>query len=205
MKIRRLCSGCRRLGKSPNIVRFKRGFDGVRRSEFRQLLDNIDPVTPRISDEKTIFQHESRSTFPRWIQDRTTRLWWMLFIGGAISLISSAVGFAYSRPSKGSTKDAEFWFLVQSTTMQLLGLGIAALLEWREDAMPKHRWAVPAAIACFLAVLAVPLYLMLPTKWSSLACVIASGLQPFLMLQHFSASKSRAKSGADMGVSQVSR
>ena len=190
---------------SPTLSDFKRGFDGVCRSEFRQLLDNMDPVTPRMSEERTIFHQEPRSTFPSWIQDRTTRLWWMLFIGGAISLISSAVGFAYSRPSKGNTKDAEFWFLVQSTTMQLLGLGIAALLEWREDAMPKHRWAVPAAIACFLAVLAIPLYLMLPTKWSSLSCVVASGLQPFLMLQHFSASRGRAKLGAHMGMSQVSR
>jgi hypothetical protein len=123
--------------------------------------------------------------FPALVADRAALLWWILFIYIVVSFVSFAIGYNSSSHEKGATEDADFWFLVQNTTMQLLGLIITALPGWRDGKLPKPRWVFPAAVAGISFILAIPLILVLPKEWSSLLCTVAGGLQTFMVLQHF--------------------
>lgn len=69
--------------------------------------------------------------------------------------------------------------------MQLLGLLISALLEWKTGGLPKWRWVLPSAIAACCSIIAIPLYLILPTEWSSFLSLVAGATQSFMVLQYF--------------------
>jgi chromate transport protein ChrA len=115
-------------------------------------------------------------------------LWSALFSCAVTSIAFFALGYANSPHLQGTTNDADFWFLIQATIMQLLGLIVSALLERKSGGLPKWRWALPTAIAGACSITAIPLYLVVPTEWSSFLSLVAGATQSFMVLQYFLSS-----------------
>lgn len=110
----------------------------------------------------------------------------LISVGSAIANIAFfALGYSRSSHVSGSTKDADFWFLAQASTTQFLGLTAFALLECKDDKLPKWRWALPTVIAGLCSIMATPLYVVAPTEWSTFLASAANSVQTFLILQHF--------------------
>ncbi|ORY15962.1 hypothetical protein BCR34DRAFT_143714 [Clohesyomyces aquaticus] len=130
---------------------------------------------------------QSESTAKTFVSKRDGAIiLWSTFFGCAVtSTALFALGYAHSPHLQGSTHDADFWFLIQTTTMQLLGLGASALLGWNSGDIPKWRWALPTGIAGACSITAIPIYLVVPTEWSTFLSLVAGGTQSFLLLQQF--------------------
>ncbi|RYN45873.1 hypothetical protein AA0118_g12754 [Alternaria tenuissima] len=94
-------------------------------------------------------------------------------------------GYTDSHHLRGTTNDADFWFLIAATLTQLQGLAVSALLERSRGCLPKWRWVIPAAFAGACSIVAIPLYLYIPTEWSSLFSLVAGIIQAFLVSQFF--------------------
>lgn len=111
---------------------------------------------------------------------------WLVVSGSAIAPVALfAVGYSRSLRLRGSTNDADFWFLIQATLMQVQGLVVSALLERKRGHLPKWRWAFPAVIAAACSIAAIPLYLTVPKEWSAFSSLVAGSTQSFMMLQLF--------------------
>jgi hypothetical protein len=95
------------------------------------------------------------------------------------------LGYASSPHLRGTTDDADFWFLIAATLTQLQALGVSALLERDRGRLPKWRWVIPAAFAGACSIVAIPLYLYMPTEWSSLFSLFAGIIQAFMVSQFF--------------------
>jgi hypothetical protein len=110
---------------------------------------------------------------------------WIFFGCAVIATVLFTLGYSHSTHLRGTTSDADFWFLIQATLMQIVGLAISALLEWRRGGLPKWRWCLPTAIAGASSMMAVPLYLVVPKEWSSFLSLVAGATQSFMTLQLF--------------------
>ena len=124
------------------------------------------------------------------MKDHALILWLTYFCCAVTSVGFYALGYSHSPHIAGSTNDPDFWFLMQGCASQLLGLAASALLEWYSSGYRKWRWILPMFIAALCSVLAAPLYVLVPTEWSSFLTFIASATQSFILLQHFLAESS---------------
>jgi hypothetical protein len=96
-----------------------------------------------------------------------------------------ALGYSRSLHLQGTIDDADFWFLIQATLVQVQGLVVSALLGQKRGRLPRWRWAIPAAVAAVCSVMAIPLYLSVPKEWSSFLSLVAGTTQSFMILQLF--------------------
>ncbi|KAJ4302811.1 hypothetical protein N0V90_001702 [Kalmusia sp. IMI 367209] len=113
-------------------------------------------------------------------------IFWLAFFSCAvISTALFALGYGRSLHLKGTTNDPDFWFLIQATCIQILGLIVSALVEKKRDGLPAWRWCLPTAIAGACAMGSIPLYLLVPKEWSSFLSGIAGATQTFMALQYF--------------------
>jgi hypothetical protein len=89
-----------------------------------------------------------------------------------------------SLPDPGSTDDSGFWFLLQNSIMQLLGLFTAVFPIHHGFFGAAGHWAMLfAATGSLNAIAAIPAYLYLPTFWSGLFSFIGVAAQAFIALQ----------------------
>jgi hypothetical protein len=164
------------------------------RTEILCLVQSDDP-RERIDEELTQTRPASRSR-KETERDRTSGppegnmtsafvLWMAFFSCTVISTASFALGYARSPHVPGTAKDADFWFLIPATFMQILGLLVSALLERERGGLPKWRWGLPTAVAGACSIMAVPLYLAVPKEWSSFLSLVAGATQSFMTLQLF--------------------
>jgi hypothetical protein len=112
-------------------------------------------------------------------------LWSAFFACTAISTASFAIGYGSSVHLPGKADDPDFWFLIQATCVQLLGLVVSALIERRRASLPTWRWCLPTAIAGACAIGSIPLYILVPKEWSSFLSTVAGTTQTFMALQFF--------------------
>ena len=85
---------------------------------------------------------------------------------GIFILLATVFGsqaWRYSGPDAGTKKDADFWWLLQGSTMQILGIPsiVFPLLESSILPSQPRRWALflaSASLVCTIA--AIPLYLL---------------------------------------------
>jgi len=110
-------------------------------------------------------------------------LWLVFFSCAIMSTVFFALGYGRSLHVQGTSNDADFWFLIQATLMQVLGLVVSALLEWERGGLPKWRWILPTAIAGYCSITAIPLYLFVPKVWSSYLSLVAGATQTYMTLQ----------------------
>lgn len=88
----------------------------------------------------------------------------------------SALGFKASPAEPGTTKDADFWFLLQGSVMTLLSVVLTCIPLW------KMSWLTPSAFWVWLfAILATActiascvIYTLAPTGWSALVAFAGS-------------------------------
>jgi hypothetical protein len=147
---------------------------------------DVTPVQNQFARKSTKFtQSNTIAAKLGRIVDRTFLLCLILFSCIVTSTAMFALGYAHSPHLKGTINDADFWFLIQAAIMQLLGISVSALLERESGNLPKWRWVFPTAIAGTFSVIAVPLYLAVPTEWSSFLSLTAGATQSFMILQHF--------------------
>jgi len=103
-----------------------------------------------------------------------------------LSTIPGLKAWQYSTHEPGTARDADFWFLVQGSTMQLLGLLTIIIPLVGSHRMLTRQWFwtwgfVGTSFAC--AVAAVPIYLHYSTACSSTLAFIASAAQGFVVMQ----------------------
>jgi drug/metabolite transporter (DMT)-like permease len=103
-----------------------------------------------------------------------------------LAVIPGALGWTHSPHVPGTKDDADFYFLIQTSLMQLLGLltlTLPLLVRLRHPSQPWY-WTwffVGASFACSVA--ATVLYLYIPTEWSFTVSFLASAAQVFVILQ----------------------
>ncbi|KAF5566700.1 hypothetical protein FPHYL_3641 [Fusarium phyllophilum] len=109
---------------------------------------------------------------------------WLTFIGTTLSNVwTFALAYNYSDHKPGTTKDADFWFLMQSCITQGFTLIISGIPLRADSRLRKRTWVPPMLLALICTIIAPPLYLTAPTEWSSFVGLIASGIQAFMVLQ----------------------
>jgi len=94
-----------------------------------------------------------------------------------------ALAYNYSDHTPGTTKDADFWFLMQSCITQGFTLIISGIPLKADPRLRKRTWVPPMLLALVCTVIAPPLYLAAPTEWSSFVGLVATGIQAFMVLQ----------------------
>ena len=113
-------------------------------------------------------------------------MWSTFIVTNIFTLPTVALGWQYSIHKTGTTKDSDFWFLLQSCGMALLSLSTMALPMWKGTNLPKASstvlWIFMAAGA-ISAIAALVFYLYLLTEWSSFLNIVAGAIQAFATLQ----------------------
>lgn len=99
-----------------------------------------------------------------------------------------ALAYYYSDHLPGTTKDADFWFLLQGCITQVFTLIISGIPLKADSRLRKRIWVPPMILALICTLIAPPLYLTAPTEWSSFVVLIATGIQAFMVLQLVSIS-----------------
>ena len=103
-----------------------------------------------------------------------------------VSLPTFALAVQLSPHAPGTTLDADFWFLIQACSMQILGLLIVGIPMWKGKALSGQGWywtwaCIGLATGCTIAAPLV--YCKLRTEWSSFLVIVAGATQAFVTLQ----------------------
>ena len=127
---------------------------------------------------------------------------WLSLLVFLITIPTTALGWQYSPHQPGTTRDADFWFLVQSSCMTILGFAVLAVPIWRTEAFSINArfWIWGLLIAASLCVALSPLvYIFGPTEWSQCMSIISGIFQVFLTLQIALVADSAGKGGSKSG------
>lgn len=92
----------------------------------------------------------------------------------------------YSPRKPGTIYDADFWFLVQSSMMQLVGLLTIILPLALSGRLPFRQWFwtwLLVGVSFSFSVAPIPVYLYFPTEWSATVGFLGSAAQAFVTLQ----------------------
>ena len=142
-------------------------------------------LTPFVRQE--LMYRISQTPSSSQTQSKIAIMMWSTFIvTNILTLPTVALGWQYSIHTTGTTRDSDFWFLLQSCGMALLNLFTVALPMRKGTNLPKASstilWIFMAAGA--VSAIAAPVfYLYLPTQWSSFLNIIAGAIQAFATLQ----------------------
>ncbi|KAL6722242.1 hypothetical protein ACLMJK_001349 [Lecanora helva] len=99
---------------------------------------------------------------------------------------TAAMGWRYSSHKPGTTKDADFWFLLQSSCVALASLVTLGIPIWRRRSLPGQSWLwtwAKLAIAALCACMAPVCYIFLPTEWSQYVIMASGIIQAFVTLE----------------------
>jgi len=124
--------------------------------------------------------HATEQSRSRWI---STLLWSTCLSNVVLTVPLLWKAYQFSSHLPGTQQDADFWFLVQSCASQLIGLILSGMGLWRQAPTMVWSWLPPTIAAGISNVIAIPLYLVIATEWSSFAVVVAGSIQTFLVLQ----------------------
>jgi hypothetical protein len=94
-----------------------------------------------------------------------------------------ALGYRYSEHKPGTTEDADFWFLIQASAIQMLSISMSCIPLYNTSQLPKRVWIPLTIIALLCTLLAIPLYAYLPTEWSNFLSMVGASIQAFMVLQ----------------------
>ncbi|KAI0881816.1 uncharacterized protein GGS22DRAFT_56952 [Annulohypoxylon maeteangense] len=103
-----------------------------------------------------------------------------------LSLIPMGIAWMKSTSTSGSTGDSDFWTLIQSSMMQILGLALAVCNIPRKSTERSTAWTCALILTCFgivCALASIPTYLYLSTMWSNLLSYGATIAQTIVMLE----------------------
>ncbi|KAF5715797.1 hypothetical protein FGLOB1_2834 [Fusarium globosum] len=152
-------------------------------SQSPRTVGKWPDIARKVQEAKKVSPQDNRAGIPTQPGTFTTILW-LTFIGTTLSNVwTFALAYNYSDHKPGTTKDADFWFLMQSCITQGFTLVISGIPLWSDPRMQKRTWVPPMLLALICTIIAPPLYLTAPTEWSSFVGLIATGIQAFMVLQ----------------------
>jgi hypothetical protein len=142
---------------------------GIVWSTFDQrLMGAKDPKDERYEKEQS--------------RQQTMAVLWVNFAALTVASLSFlGLGFFYSSGATGQWRDPDFWFLLQSTAVQLGGLFITARSFER---VSGYDWAAGSAAAMF-ALIAPVLYVKAPSQYSMLSSAVGGVFQALLIQQRY--------------------
>lgn len=107
----------------------------------------------------------------------------IILIAGCVPL---GLAWQVSENDPGTTADADFYLLIQSTAMQLLGIFLATsplVCAGAFDTVGR-RWVLAFGVAGSLcAVASVPMYLFTPKIWTGLLSFFGSAAEVAMILE----------------------
>jgi hypothetical protein len=108
----------------------------------------------------------------------------IISISSVLSGILSVLSYMKAPPTPGTAKDADFFSLLQSSVMQASSIGIM-MLSFRNIRLLKqariYTWVL-AVFGLVVSVLAVPMYVLVPTGLSTLLAAAGGIVQGFITL-----------------------
>jgi heme A synthase len=100
-----------------------------------------------------------------------------------LSIIPLVLAWQRSTNNPGTSKDANFYLLVQSSVLQFPGLFTAMFPIYRRSTASAWRWAQSfTALGVLCSFGCIPLYLKAPTMWSALISFYGSAAQAGMTL-----------------------
>lgn len=95
-------------------------------------------------------------------------------------------GWVLSTEQLGTTAEADFWFLLQSSLLQIAGM-VPIFFSFLQDsniAFQSRLWSwVFLAAGIALQIIAPILYSLAPKKWSAVLVFLGNVMQVFLILE----------------------
>ncbi|TKA58738.1 hypothetical protein B0A55_11604 [Friedmanniomyces simplex] len=110
-------------------------------------------------------------------------LWAVYALIVLVTIPTFVKAYLCSAHTPGTTSDADFWFLVQSSATQLFGLAFGTAPIKSSKGGPLLWWLVPTLLAGVTTCLAPVLYVTVPTEWSSYCLLTGAAVQAFMLLQ----------------------
>ncbi|KAM0801142.1 hypothetical protein BDR22DRAFT_211090 [Usnea florida] len=107
-----------------------------------------------------------------------TVLWSTFTIVLGVGMPMVAKGFLGSPHRHGTLEDADFWFLIQSSSMNVLAIFTVAL-----PLLNRRIFWIPMALAVICALVAPLFYIFFDTEWSALMRMFAGAIQAFITMQ----------------------
>ncbi|KAI1662796.1 hypothetical protein F4813DRAFT_341969 [Daldinia decipiens] len=148
----------------------------------KDMLLKYEEAYPILPESRPVpeIHRESPLTF------QMSTLIFIVFIVVAISIIPMAIAWSKSTNTPGSTGDSDFWVQVQNAILQVLGLSTTMLVAHQRLLNDKTAWNYAcyftiAGVIC--SILAIPVYLLVPTIWSSFSSFLSTIMQSGATLQ----------------------
>ncbi|KAF5543343.1 salicylate hydroxylase [Fusarium mexicanum] len=152
-------------------------------SQSPRTVSKWPEIARKVQAPPKVSPQDTKAGLPTQSGTFTTILW-LTFIGTTLSNVwTFALAYNYSDHAPGITKDADFWFLMQSCITQGFTLIISGIPLRADPRLRKRTWVPPMFLALICTVIAPPLYLTAPTEWSSFVGLVAGGIQAFMVLQ----------------------
>ena len=112
-----------------------------------------------------------------------------------VAIIPGYLAWVSAPHLRGTTNDADFWSLLQGSIIQIQSILVIVVSIWTREDLSFKGWFwtwVFLALSCFCPVAAVPLYVYVPTEWSTAVSFLGAVAQGFMVLQS-SFTKTKAK------------
>jgi hypothetical protein len=103
-----------------------------------------------------------------------------------LSTIPMALSWYHSSGDSGTISDPDFWQLVASSVIQILGVVTLTVPTIFNLRLAKMAWLwtwISAGVSVCCSIIAPPLYLNVPTKWSGMISFGGSLAQTIITLQ----------------------
>lgn len=103
-----------------------------------------------------------------------------------LAAIPGYKAWQYSPRQPGTISDADFWFLVQGSMMQIIGLLTIVLPLALSGRLMIQQWFwtwLLFGVSFLCSIAPIPVYLYFPTEWSATIAFLGSAAQAFVTLQ----------------------
>ncbi|KAI1778411.1 hypothetical protein F4818DRAFT_300520 [Hypoxylon cercidicola] len=173
-------------------ITIEKSFNQVEK-EMRNSSHDLDLVCDGIQ-EKIDMLHKYEKVYPVSVdshptaplQSQTSILILLVLTFIVLSLIPMGVAWMKSTGDHGSVHDSDFWLCIMTSIGQAFGLFTSVYIVGRRSADNSTAWKCAllftgAGIIC--CIVPIPLYLYVPTMWSSLVSFFASMAQFGVMLE----------------------
>ncbi|KAK6538400.1 hypothetical protein TWF694_011277 [Orbilia ellipsospora] len=170
-----------RVREIKSDIRQRRG-TRIKPAEAGLIAVTNEEIEATVPDADSIQQSDST---PNIWNSTVTATVMVLFLV-ILAAIPGYKAWQYSSRQAGTIYDADFWFLVQSCMMQLIGLFTIILPLALAGKLQIRQWVwtwvlFGIGIACGIAP--IPMYLRWPTEWSATVAFLGSAAQAFITLQ----------------------
>ncbi|KAH8801746.1 hypothetical protein F5884DRAFT_526387 [Xylogone sp. PMI_703] len=160
------------------------------RSKSESTPRKVSVAKSRISPESHLFQDKNPTNVAAAYDQKSNK--WNPTIIALVSVlvflagIPGVIAWTRSPHRPGSRSDPDFWFLIQSSILQVVSLITIVVSLQTRSRSPRQPWFwtwgfVVMSLIC--AVAAIPLYLFVPTEWSATVSFAGGVSQAFVVLQ----------------------